>query len=249
MAKQHHRDFYWQHLNKKGGSRVFHVEKTPQASGFQFIWALPFAGQGRALPAQGTRRALHKQRGNKKEGRGRDERFGRKSFSSTVLKTDTNFKTNINSLSLPEEAALDPCLQGREKEVSRFPKGSSTVTLRGGKERSVKLQRSFHNGHILPRAADGSHGTVPPLPILAGTDTRAPQTAGVLFHDELVGGCRQAGGTGGDQAPRGPGHGVIWRGRLRGAQSGARGAAAPPAAATPARPPSAAPPPPAAGSC
>lgn len=62
----------------------------------------------------------------KRGGGGRDERFGRKSFSSVVLKTDTNFNTNINSLflSLKKRRGWTLVYRGEKKKSAGFPRGA-----------------------------------------------------------------------------------------------------------------------------
>lgn len=83
-------------------------------------FALHWARQG-PWPAPGNRRAPK----NQKRGRGarvgaeKDQRFGRKSSSSTVLKIDSGIK-KIGSLCLPEEVVLAGPLFAGEEKISRF---------------------------------------------------------------------------------------------------------------------------------
>lgn len=185
----------------------------------------------------------------------RDQRFGKQSSSSTVLKIDASVK-KIGSLCLPEETALAGALFAGEEEISRFSRGAAVTAP--AVHRALPAPSSGHDGPC-PAGAASSAARASPSRRTAGWDGPS-SAASAAERDQSrreAGGGRSwdglwGGGTGREGQAPGEGHcgtrpGVIWR--LRGARRGAPGTAAPPAAAAPARPPSAGPPPPAAGSC
>lgn len=178
----------------------------------------------------------------------RDQRFGRQSSSSTVLKIDASVK-KIGSLCLPEETALAGALFAGEEEISRFSRGAAVTAP--AVHRALPAPSSGHDGPC-PAGAASSAARASPSRRMAGWDGPSSAASAAERDQSRREGWAVEGGTGREGRAPGEGHcgtrpGVIWR--LRGARCGAPGTAAPPAAAAPARPPSAGPPPPAAGSC
>lgn len=124
-------------------------------------FALPWARQG-PWPAPGNRKAPQKQKGGRgvRVGGGKDQRFGRQSSSSTVLKIDTGIK-KVGSLCLPEETVPAGPLFAGEEEISRFSTGAPAPARAVPQVGAVPRLRAGHGGPRTAGAPLGSQGISP----------------------------------------------------------------------------------------